>query len=66
MRTGTGTNQIWAREEGKHVTWGNTGLTVTPPSPNGASRTEQHPNGEGGGGGGRSGGLKGHGDRTET
>ncbi len=22
MRTGTGTNQIWAREEGKHVTWG--------------------------------------------
>ncbi len=38
---------------------GNTGLTVLP-LPNGASRTVHHPTGRGG----RSGGLKGHGDRT--
>ncbi len=31
MRTGTGTNQIWAREEGKHKTRRDT-TDITPPS----------------------------------
>ncbi len=45
---------------GKHVTWG-TQVWQYSPLPNGASRTEHHPTGRGGG---RSGGLKGHVDRT--
>ncbi len=52
--------QIWAREEGKHETWG-TQVWHYSPLPNGASRTVHPPTGRGGG---RSGGLKGHGDRT--
>ncbi len=56
----TGTNQIRAREEGKHVTRGTQDWQYSP-LPNGASRTVHHPTGRGGG---RSGGLKGHGDRT--
>ncbi len=60
MRTGTGTDQIWAREEGKHKTQ-RTQTWHYSPLPNGASRTVHHPTGRGGG---RSGGLKGHGDRT--
>ncbi len=60
MRTGTGTDQIWAREEEKHKTQ-RTQVWHYSPLPNGASRTVHHPTGRGGG---RSRGLTGHGDRT--
>ncbi len=51
------TDQIWARGEGKHKTWGTQCLTLLPPP----ERCIHHPTGRRGG---RSGGLKGHRDRT--
>ncbi len=53
-------NQIRAQEGGKHRTWEHWSDSYSP-LPNGASRAVHHPTGRGGG---RSGGLKGHGDRT--
>ncbi len=60
MMTRTGTDQIWAREEGKHKKQRER-VWHYPPLPIGASRAVWHRKGRGGG---RSGGLKGHGDRT--
>ncbi len=54
MRTGTGTDQIWAREEGETQDTENTDLTLLPPPER--LRPAHHPTGRGGGG--RSGGLK--------
>ncbi len=47
-KIGTGTNQIWAREEGKHETQRDKVWHYSP-LPNGASRAVHHPMGSGGG-----------------